>query len=441
MVAYIFSILSIIADQLIVLFFIKEYGRFRGSFLKANLIIDSVLILEHTIFVFGLGLSQGGLIVSTFDTLFLLFSWIWLCNENIYKRFILLVIFIITALIGEGCTCAVMMGGFHLTMEDMHGYTIYTMLAKILVLDEMFILYICIAIFIKFKKERYKIRYLCSIFFTVATHYGFQICLMYLDLNEMTPEKILCFQFFQLILLAVVLQQYLYFLRQHDFSLKETEMQGLKLEMKNNYQYYLLATEQFDEASRIRHDYNNQIQSIQYMLDNHQIDEARELLHSCSDIHRTKLISFCSIPIINVVLTIKTNVARNLGIETQCILQNSDQLELNNYELCSLFSNLLDNAIEACQQSGNSYRYIEIKGKAISQSYILRIENNCILQNKPNESFPKSTKHQPGHGYGLKIVQNITESHGGNFNLTIRQNCAIATLNLPLKVNVISKSN
>lgn len=441
MVAYIFSILSTIADQLIILFFIKEYGRFRGSFLKANLIIDSVLILEHTIFVFGLRLSQGGLIVSTFDTLFLLFSWIWLCNENIYKRFILLVIFIITALIGEGCTCAVMMGGFHLTMEDMHGYTIYTMLGKILALDEMFIFYICIAIFIKFKKERYKIRYLCSIFFTVATHYGFQICLMYLDLNEMTPEKILCFQFFQLILLAVVLQQYLYFLRQHDFSLKETEMQGLKLEMKNNYQYYLLATEQFDEASRIRHDYNNQIQSIQYMLDNHQIDEARELLHSCNDIHRTKLISFCSIPIINVVLTIKTNVARNLGIETQCILQNSDQLELNNYELCSLFSNLLDNAIEACQQSGNSYRYIEIKGKAISQSYILRIENNCILQNKPNESFPKSTKHQSGHGYGLKIIQNIAESHGGNFNLTIRQNCAIATLNLPLKVNATPKSN
>lgn len=47
-----------------------------------------------------------------------------------------------------------------------------------------------------------------------------------------------------------------------------------------------------------------------------------------------KLISFCSTPIINVILTIKTNAARNLGIETQCILQDSQQLELNNYALC-----------------------------------------------------------------------------------------------------------
>lgn len=47
-----------------------------------------------------------------------------------------------------------------------------------------------------------------------------------------------------------------------------------------------------------------------------------------------KLISFCSTPIINVILTIKTNAARNLGMETQCILQDSQRLELHSYALC-----------------------------------------------------------------------------------------------------------
>ena len=236
------------------------------------------------------------------------------------------------------------------------------------------------------------------------------------------------------LLLILVIQQYFYFLRQHDFRIKEAELQGLQLEMQNTYQYYLLATEQFEEASRIRHDYNNQIQSIQCMLDNQQVEEARALLHSYGGSTRgAKLISFCSTPIINVVLTIKTNAARNLGIETQCILQDSQRLELNNYELCGLFSNLLDNAIEACQQSGSSYRYIEIKGKALGQTYMLRMENSCKPQSNSAKAPQKTTKQEPGHGYGLKILQSIAQSHGGRFQLDILQEgCAVSTLSLPL---------
>lgn len=434
MAAYIFSILSCVADQLTVLFFLREYGTFRGSFLKANVIIDTVLILEHTILVFGMGLPQGGPIVSTFDTLFLLGSWLWLCKESVKKRLILMGILIVTALIGELSILAVQCRLFGLSMADMNGCTVYTLVGKILTLDEMFLIYVGIAIVLRLKKDRYRIRYLCSILFTIAAHFGFQICFTYLDWNHLTTAKLLCLQAFQLLLLILVIQQYFYFLRQHDFRIKEAELQGLQLEMQNTYQYYFLATEQFEEASRIRHDYNNQIQSIQCMLDNQQVEEARALLHSYGGSTRgAKLISFCSTPIINVVLTIKTNAARNLGIETQCILQDSQRLELNNYELCGLFSNLLDNAIEACQQSGSSYRYIEIKGKALGQTYMLRMENSCKPQSDSAKVPQKTTKQEPGHGYGLKILQSIAQSHGGRFQLDILQEgCAVSTLSLPL---------
>ena len=154
MAAYIFSILSCVADQLTVLFFLREYGTFRGSFLKANVIIDTVLILEHTILVFGMGLPQGGPIVSTFDTLFLLGSWLWLCKESVKKRLILMGILIVTALIGELSVLAVQCRLFGLSMADMNGYTVYTLVGKILTLDEMFLIYVGISIVLRLKKDR-----------------------------------------------------------------------------------------------------------------------------------------------------------------------------------------------------------------------------------------------------------------------------------------------
>ena len=98
----------------------------------------------------------------------------------------------------------------------------------------MFLIYVGISIVLRLKKDRYRIRYLCSILFTIAAHFGFQICFTYLDWNHLTTAKLLCLQAFQLLLLILVIQQYFYFLRQHDFRIKKAKLQGLQLEIPNS---------------------------------------------------------------------------------------------------------------------------------------------------------------------------------------------------------------
>ena len=57
---------------------------------------------------------------------------------------------------------------------------------------------------------------------------------------------------------------------------------------------------------------------------------------------------YCSNPLVNSVLSLKSRRAQELGIHMEIQVGHMDTGQLQNMELCSLLGNLLDNAIDAC---------------------------------------------------------------------------------------------
>jgi sensor histidine kinase regulating citrate/malate metabolism len=98
-------------------------------------------------------------------------------------------------------------------------------------------------------------------------------------------------------------------------------------------------------------------------------------------------------------------------------------------DICSLFGNILDNAIEATQQvEEKEKRLITLSVRSRNQFIIVECENCSDSENVRfktnrkrsifrNNNLPKTTKKDAvKHGFGLKSIAQVAEKYGGAMN-------------------------
>ena len=245
--------------------------------------------------------------------------------------------------------------------------------------------------------------------------------------------------FFQLLLYIILVFNYFNALRTRKLMESQQTLKNLETEMEHNYSYYTLADEKFTEISKLRHDILNQIQTVQYILGTEKNEhEARQIMKRIEEqLAETKTVQFCQNPIINSVLTLKMNTVKASGIETDIVLNDCEALPFDNYDICSLFANLFDNAIEACQKlEDGEKRLITIRSGIKNDFFVLKITNSCKNTSQlKHEKKLVSDKGSKEHGYGTKIVESITKKYNGTF--TIRFDDKTATTVVALKITSI----
>ena len=91
-------------------------------------------------------------------------------------------------------------------------------------------------------------------------------------------------------------------------------------------------------------------------------------------------------------------------------------LTMEEREICSLFGDLLDNALEACEKVTDKERKkISIKIEQHMQMLFLEIKNGTDkLPAKSGHTFLTSKQDKSLHGYGLKSVERIVTRYDGD---------------------------
>ena len=215
---------------------------------------------------------------------------------------------------------------------------------------------------------------------------------------------------------GMVIMNAIMFLLLQYVSVREKKMYQLQLFQERNKEkmqayYEISATNEFQK--RTLHDYSNQLNCIQGLLKEKQFDKAQEFTEKLTDtICEGMDVVNVNNPIINVILNQKYHLAGQKGIAILFQLNDLSMVWLEEQDLVILFTNLLDNAIEACDKSAD--KIIRLKIVLEKREMVISVKNTVSEPIKIEDNFICTTKKDKrGHGIGLKNIQMVLDKYDG----------------------------
>ncbi|RDY27740.1 ATP-binding protein [Romboutsia weinsteinii] len=211
------------------------------------------------------------------------------------------------------------------------------------------------------------------------------------------------------------------------------EVINKKLDMQ--YNYYLNIKESQEKVKRLYHDINNHMTNIKVIQNKN--DEVDKYVASIND----ELKDFESTyntgnVILDIILSEKNKLCKLKNIEFLCNIDFSKCDFVEMIDVSSVFTNLLDNAIEACEKIENKEhkRYISIRGTIVKSYYIIKCENsktNKVISK--NNKILTSKKDKYIHGIGIDSIKSSIKKYDGEIDIQVEENKFVATIYIPLK--------
>lgn len=153
-------------------------------------------------------------------------------------------------------------------------------------------------------------------------------------------------------------------------------------------------------ADHDRRHFNN---TLLELLEGQKTEEAIAFLRQQSGTQASRVRNYCENTVINAAVCYYAGLAKEKGITTEISLDIPQSLPVNSMELAMVISNLLENAVRACETLGNDRsRSIRFTCRHVGR-LILEISNSCDASVRLDESGYPFTK-ESGHGVGTKSV-------------------------------------
>lgn len=193
----------------------------------------------------------------------------------------------------------------------------------------------------------------------------------------------------------------------------QNELIQNKLDMQ--YAHYLSIQESHMKVKKLYHDINNHICCIDNIKNNS--NEVNDYINNLKDeIKEFKSISNTGNMILDIIINEKSELCSKKKIKFICDINFSKVKFIKSIDISSIFTNILDNAIEACDKihDENINKYIRIKGTITKSFFVLKCENskvNSITINKNRLLTDKMDKFI--HGIGIQSIKSSLEKYDG----------------------------
>lgn len=189
---------------------------------------------------------------------------------------------------------------------------------------------------------------------------------------------------------------------------QEQDLRLLRQQISIQAENYNALKKNYSVQRKSTHEFKRHIQTLNDLLENDEIDAARKYVKQLQRNRTLKIFNIsANHPVIDVILNQKYQVAQENGINMQVHVNDLSSLSINSDELVVLLSNLLDNAIEACQRN---VTHPEIYCSIILDDDLYISIRNTTEPVKIINGTISTTKTNPTeHGFGLPAVKYILE--------------------------------
>ena len=126
---------------------------------------------------------------------------------------------------------------------------------------------------------------------------------------------------------------------------------------------------------------------------------------------------------LDTVLNQKKAAAEQKEIHFQTELPRLEDLPFSNTEICALFGNLLDNALEACEKIEDPEdRKIHLKMEQQSHLLYIEIANSTVAAVNMKDGELKTSKKGVGlHGIGIQSIKRVVKKYDGILSYEIKK--------------------
>lgn len=213
------------------------------------------------------------------------------------------------------------------------------------------------------------------------------------------------------------------------------EYEITKEKMNMQYKYYLNLQKSHERTKKLYHDMNNHMICIQNIYDKHElskkyIEDINNQIKDCKSTFDTKNI------ILDVILNEKKSTCNQSDINFLVDINFAKCGFIEITDICSIFSNMIDNAIEACNKINDSSisKEIKLRGSFVNKFFVIKCKNTKVnhinlIKNKlitdKEDSFL--------HGIGINSIKSSVEKYNGNVEISSDKNSFTMIIYIPIK--------
>lgn len=211
-------------------------------------------------------------------------------------------------------------------------------------------------------------------------------------------------------------------------------MDRIDIEQRQKEQYraqvsfYQMLEEQYCSLERLRHDLKNHIIGLQRLIDNQEWDKMSDYLHKMADSGDIEYAEdLTGKSIVDALLYYKKSSFSRLqellgshNFQWECDVHIPSDCPIADFDLCVIFGNLLDNALEACQKlPAKTNHFIKIDAHMVKKYLLIEIANSA----KMTPDYQK--------GIGLRNVKDTLDKYNGTLNIHTNNNTFCISILLP----------
>jgi hypothetical protein len=210
------------------------------------------------------------------------------------------------------------------------------------------------------------------------------------------------------------------------------EYKVMKKNMDMQCRYYMNIKENQVKTRQLYHDMKNHIICIKKLNENgydanNYIENIESKVKSYDNTFETGNI------LLDIILNDKKETCDKNNIDFYCNINFTKCNFIELEDICSIFSNILDNSIEACEKINNEKKYISLEGKIIESFFVLKAENTKVNKiNIKNKKVLTDKKDAFLHGLGIKSIESSVKQYNGEIVIDYTDDRFILKILIPV---------
>lgn len=236
-----------------------------------------------------------------------------------------------------------------------------------------------------------------------------------------------------LFVIILYLVYIMFYLASQEYN-KKIEYQFIANQNNQRLEQINLLNNSYEDFKKIRHEIKNQYAIMQTLLENKEYEKVQQLFGSFNN-QLLNIVKYydCGNETINPLLNIEASKAKKQNIETDFEVIVSPKLNMEDSDIISLLSNLIDNSIEAMERYQCFDKPITLKMWEQNGSLFILTQNYVPDNQIDINNLSTKKEDKDSHGFGIKIIKKIVTKYNGYITMSSQNNTFTVDIYLPLK--------